>query len=200
MDGPPWLLLLLRTTGDNGFPLPPLTAGSSVRPVRVLTLKLIDQNENMEATMELVKEFVFYIFSFAFLLGLFLHLATGSVRAIQYCLGGLTAIFIVGAIVGLVLSGGMLIILLFQLIIVVLVLFFTIIAGALCGGGIRMLLDGKRASKNLSEHDIADYVTVTEFCLLEGVEEERALARIQSGFYKGGCLEGCWYVHKSELA
>jgi len=150
--------------------------------------------------MELVKQFVFYIFSFAFLLGLFLHLATGSVKVIQYCLGSLTAIFIVGAIAGLVLSGGMLILLLFQLVIVVLLVFFTIIAGALFSGGIRMLLDGRRDRKSLSKPEIADYVTVTEFCLLKGVEEERVLARIQSGFYKGGCFEGCWYVHRSELA
>lgn len=154
----------------------------------------------METMMDLVKDFVFYLFAFAFLLGLLLHLATGSVRALKYCLGGLTALFSVGAIAGLVLSGGMLIILLFQLIIVVLILFFTIIAGALCGGGIRMLLDGKRASKGLSKPAIGDYITVAEFCRLKGLEEARVLARIQSGFYQGGHLEGSWYVHKAELA
>ena len=52
----------------------------------------------------------------------------------------------------------------------------------------------------MNEEELGDYLTIAEFAAREGIDEERAQARIESGYYTGGYCKGAWYVHKSELS
>ncbi len=153
----------------------------------------------MAAAVGFVLDLVLYLFAGAFLLGLFLNLATGSGRALKLCLTGFAVMFAGAAGVGLILSGGLLIFLLFQLIILMLLWLFTVFVGGLCGSGVRKLLQDLDSRKLVSREDLADYLPVAEFAAAEGVDVERALTRIRSGYYKGGKFEGQWYVHCAEL-
>jgi hypothetical protein len=153
----------------------------------------------MEAAVGFVLDLVLYLFVGAFLLGLFLNLGTGSGRALKVCLSGFAVMFAGAAVVGLILSGGLLIFLLFQLIILMLLWLFTLFVGGLCGSGVRKLLQGLDSRKVLRQQDLADYILVAEFAAAEGIDAERALARIRSGYYKGGKFAGQWYVHCAEL-
>lgn len=153
----------------------------------------------MEAVVGLIEDLLLYLFAAAFLLGLLLRLFTESMRALHWCLGGLSLLFATGIIAGFVLSGGLLIFLLFQLLIFVLVLLFTVFAGAVCATGILRLRQLQGARKTLDAAAAAEQLAVEEFAALEGIEVERALARIRSGYYKGGQHAGRWYVHRSEL-
>lgn len=153
----------------------------------------------MEAAVGLVLDLVLYIFVGGFLLGMCLNLVTGSVRALKYCLGGFAILLTIAAVVGLVLSGGLLIFLLFQLIILLLLFLFTVFVGGLCGSGVRKLLHEWQARKKVTSQDLVDHLPVAEFAAQENIETERAMARIRSGYYKGGKFSGQWYVHRSEL-
>ena len=153
----------------------------------------------MEAAAGLVLDLVLYLFAGAFLLGLCLNLVTGSGRALKLCLSSFAVMFSGAAVVGLILSGGLLIFLLFQLIILMLLWLFTLFVGGLCGSGVRKLLQDHDSRKLVSQQDLADYLPVAEFAAAEGVDVERALARIRSGYYKGGKFAGQWYVHCAEL-
>jgi len=154
----------------------------------------------MEAAVGFVLDLVLYIFVGAFLLGLCLNLFTGSGRALKYCLSSIAVVFAIGAGVGLLLSGGLLIFLLFQLIILMLLFLFTLFAGGLCGSGLRSLGRDFAARKTVASGDLAEHLPAGEFAQLEAIEPERVLARIRSGYYKGGRFAGHWYVHRSELS
>lgn len=154
----------------------------------------------MEAAVGFVLDLVLYIFAAAFLLGLCLNLVTGSGRALKYCLSGFAVLFAIAAVIGLVLSGGLLIFLLFQLIILMLLFLFTVFVGGLCGSGVRALWQDFAARKTVAPQDLADYLPVAEFAVREGIDTERAVARIRSGYYRGGKFAGHWYVHRTELS
>jgi hypothetical protein len=132
----------------------------------------------------------------AFVAGLLITALTGAARPVKILLAILTAIVIVAVIGGIIFSRGLLIYLLFQLIALVLILYFVVVFGAVCGGGIYLLLHKKTRGKRLSQPELADYLPAAEFSALEGITEERAL----SGFYQGGRHQGRWYIHKSELS
>ena len=138
--------------------------------------------------------------SAAFVTGLAITAATGSARNIKILLAILSVILGAVTVVGLIYSRGLLTYLLFQLIALVLVLYLVVVAGAVCGGGIYLLLHKKPVGRSLSRPDLAGYQPAAEFSTLEGITEERALARIKSGYYQGGRHEGAWYIHKSELS
>ena len=153
----------------------------------------------MEAAVEFILDLVLYIFIGAFLLGFCLNLATGSGRALRCCLGTLAALFALAAAVGLVLSGGLLIFLLFQLVILLLLILFTVFLGGLCGSAVLALARDHGARKRVAPQELGEHLPAEEFATREGIETERVLARIRSGYYKGGKSGGRWYVHRAEL-
>ncbi len=136
----------------------------------------------------------------AFVTGLLITTLTGSARPVKVFLVILTLIVVAGLVAGFIFSRGLLIYLLFQLIALVLILYFVVVFGAVCGGGIYLLLHKKTRGKLLSQPELAEYLATAEFSTLEGITEERALARVLSGFYQGGRHKGLWYIHKSELS
>jgi hypothetical protein len=138
--------------------------------------------------------------SVAFVIGLVITAATGSARNVKIFLAILSIILGAITVAGLIFSRGLLTYLLFQLISLVLVLYLVVVAGAVCGGGIYTLLHKKTIGLSLGKTDLAEYLPAAEFSTLEGITEERALARIKSGYYQGGRHAGAWYIHKSELS
>lgn len=150
--------------------------------------------------MEMLAEIALGVAAAAFVAGLLISAITGSVRAVKLFLGivaGVAAIALVG---GLVFSRGLLVYLLFQLIAGVLILLFVVIAGAVCGGGIYLLRHRKPAGMTLQEMELADYLPLAEFCTLEGISEDKALARSKNGYYRAGLHAGAWHIHKAELS
>ena len=123
----------------------------------------------------------------------------GSARPVKLLLATITLIGIAGLITGLILTRGLLIYLTFQIIAFVIVLFFVLITGAACGYGLYLLMHRKSPGSTLDETLIAQYVPLSEFANRAGITDERALARIRSGYYTGGLYKGIWYIHKSEL-
>ncbi len=138
--------------------------------------------------------------SAAFLAGLLITALTGSARPVKYFLAIIGLIAIAALVAGLVYSHGLLIYLMFQIISLVLVLFLIVILGAVCGGGIHSLLNKKPVGATLTVPELDEYLVAAEFSALEAITEERALARIRSGYYRGGRHKGAWYIHKSELS
>jgi hypothetical protein len=124
---------------------------------------------------------------------------TGSTRGVKILFGWLTAMLVVLLAAGFWLSRGLLIFLLFQIVALILVLYLITILGAVCGGGIYSLRHAAGRGKHLDGATLGDYVELAEFCALEHLEEERAIARINSGYYRGGRHGGNWYIHRSEL-
>jgi hypothetical protein len=149
--------------------------------------------------MDLVADIALLVVFAAFVSGLLLTATTGSARPVKIFLGILTAIFSAASIAGLMFTG-LLIYLLFQIIAAILILYLVIILGAVCGWGLYVLRHKKPRGKPLSKFDIAEYLPLAEFATVEGITEERALARIQSSYYRGGLHEGAWYIHKAELS
>lgn len=149
--------------------------------------------------MELIRDITLYVFAAAFLSGLLITAFTGSARAVKAYLAVLAAITLLAMVAGFWFSGGWLVFVFTQLIVLVLLLFFAIIAGAAAGGGIYLLNHRKPPGKQLRETDLSDYLPGAEFAAREGITEERALARIRSGYYRGGLHAGNWYIHKDEL-
>ena len=150
--------------------------------------------------MDLVAAIAIGVVAVAYFSGLLLTASTGSVRPVKVFLSVLSIIFGVASVVGLIFSRGLLVYLLFQIIAAILILYFVVIFGAACGWGIYALQHKKPRGKPLSKLDIGEYLPAAEFAMLEGITEERALARIKSSYYQGGLYEGAWYIHKSELA
>lgn len=149
--------------------------------------------------MELVYQTALYTVSIAFLTGLLLTTVTGTARSVKLLLAALTALAAVGLVIGLIVSRGLLIYLLFQFVALMIGLYFVVIIGAVCGGGVYLLLNKQQSGKVLSEAELADYLPLAEFCRREGVDAERATVRLTSSFYAGGRYNGNWYVHRNEL-
>jgi hypothetical protein len=143
---------------------------------------------------------VYVLAGLAFVAGLLITATTGAMKPVKTLLWALTALFTLIIIAGFIFSRGLLIFLLFQIIALILVLYMFVVLGAVCGGGIYMRRNKQAVGKHLSQADLEDYLPVAEFCALEGVDEERALARIRSGYYRGGSDAGAWHIHRSELA
>jgi hypothetical protein len=150
--------------------------------------------------MEAVADIALIATAVAFVAGFLLTVTTGAVRPVKIFLGVLSGIFILGLVGGLIFTRGLLIYLLFQIIALVLLGYLLVIAGAVCGGGVYMLLHKTPAGKNLDRSGIAAYLPAEEFARIEAVAAERVVSRIKSGYYQGGLLEGAWYIHKSELS
>ena len=150
--------------------------------------------------MEIITDIILYTLLAAFLSGFCITAISGSGKAVRIWLFLLLLVFTGFTIYGFMLSGGLLVFLVFQLVIVLLILVFVIIAGAAAGGGIYVLMHKKSTGRKITESELGDYLSLTDFAETEGVTEERALARIRSGFYSGGNCRGKWYVHKSELS
>lgn len=132
-----------------------------------------------------------------FLAGALITAISGKARPVKIVLAGLSGILFIALVAGVVFTRGLLIYLLFQVIILIILLDFVVIAGAVCGGGIYLLLH-RKPTQALDANNLTDYQSVKEFAALEGVEEERLIARIKSGFCKGGRYGGEWYIHQSE--
>ncbi len=100
----------------------------------------------------------------------------------------------------LIYSRGLLIFLLFQILSLAVILLLVVIMGAVCGAGIFSLRHKQPRGKSLGKSGIGEYLPVVVFSTREGITEERALARIKSGYYQGGLIESAWYIHKAELS
>lgn len=141
---------------------------------------------------------VYAVAGLAFLSGLAITALTGKVKPVKNFLWALTALFTLAIIIGFIFSRGLLIFLLFQIIALILIWYMFVVIGAACGGGIWLLRHRRAVGALITQADLGEYVPLTEFSALEGIEEERALARIRSGYYRGGSYGGRWYVHRSE--
>jgi hypothetical protein len=149
---------------------------------------------------DLLVNIAFAATAIAFLAGLLLTASTGAARPVKMLLVILTGMFVIGFIGGLIFSRGLLIYLLFQIIALIILWYFMVILGAVCGGGIYLLIHKKPPGKNLGDANIEEYLPALEFAAQEGITEERAISRIKSGYYQGGLRGGAWYIHKSELS
>lgn len=150
--------------------------------------------------MELLTQGLLYITLAVFITGILITTLTGSARAVKLVLAGVTALLVLALAAGLIFTRGLLIYLTFQIIALVVMWYLVLVAGAVCGGGIYLLLHRKPPGKVLTAADLADYLALAEFCRLEGVDADRAEARIRSGYYAGGRFDGTWYIRKSELS
>ncbi len=149
--------------------------------------------------MELLTRTLLYTTLAVFGIGVLITAISGSARAIKLLLASVTALLVLALAGGLIFTRGLLIYLTFQIIALVLLWYLVLIAGAVCGGGIWLLLHRKPPGKLLTGAELADYVPLAEFCALAGIDAERAEFRIRSGYYNGGRVDGTWYIHKSEL-
>ena len=140
---------------------------------------------------------IYFLAGLFFLLGLVLTATTGNTRPVKRMLVTLGVLFVLLIGVGFAFTP-FLIFLLFQIVALILVWFMCIVVGAVCGGGIYALRHKRSVGARLTESDVADFVPLAEFCTREGIDEERALARIRSGYYRGGSFGGNWYIHKAE--
>lgn len=150
--------------------------------------------------MELLTRTLLYATLAVFCTGVLITAISGSARAVKLLLAGVTALLVLALAGGLIFTRGLLIYLTFQIIALVVMWYLVLIAGAVCGGGIYLLLHRKPPGKALTQAELSDYLTLTEFCAREGVDAERAEARIRSGYYTGGRVDGVWYIRRSELS
>jgi hypothetical protein len=150
--------------------------------------------------MDIIQDIALYVILAAFMAGLLITAVTGSSKGVKRLLIGLSVLFVIATGVGFFFSQGLLIFLLFQIIALVLAIYIVIVAGAAVGGIVHSSMNKTGARKILQETDLGDYVPAAEFALAAGTSEERVLGRINSGYYRGGCAQGRWYVHKTELA
>jgi hypothetical protein len=149
--------------------------------------------------MDVIKDIALYVILASFMIGALITALGGSSGAVKRLLIGLSLFFFIATAIGFVFSRGLLIFLVFQIIALVLGIYIVIVAGAAVGIVINSFVNKTNALKILREADLGDYVTVKEFALAAGTSEERVLGRINSGYYRGGCVQGRWYVHKTEL-
>ena len=150
--------------------------------------------------MELLLNAVFAIFGAAFVIGFFFTLFSGHFRGIKILLIIFSILFVILIIPGFILTQGWLIFLFFQLMTFWIVIYMFLLTGAAAGFGVHGLIHKKSPGSIISESELKEYLTLGDFSVQEGIDEERALTRIRNGFYKGGRLEGEWYVHQSELS
>ncbi|MEY4640329.1 MAG: hypothetical protein RLZZ227_323 [Pseudomonadota bacterium] len=148
----------------------------------------------------IIKDVALYLILAAFMAGMLITAITGAAKGVKHLLFGLSALFFVLIAAGFVFSRGLLIFLLFQILALILGIYIVIVVGAGAGAVIHAVLYNRRSRKTLKETELGEYLPSTEFALAAGMPEERVIARISSGFYRGGSLRGKWYVHKTELA
>lgn len=141
---------------------------------------------------------VYAVAGLAFLSGLLITAITGAAKPVKIFLWVLSGIFALLIIAGFVFSRGLLIFLLFQIIALILIWYMFVVIGAVCGGGIYALRHRQAPGNRLTPEELADYLPAADFAAREGIEMERALARIRSSYYRGGQYEGAWYIHRSE--
>lgn len=146
----------------------------------------------------ILADLVYGVAGLAFLSGLLITAITGAAKPVKTFLWVLTGLFTVLIVIGFVFSRGLLIFLLFQIVALILIWYMFVVIGAVCGGGIYSLRHRQAPGKKLTAQELGDYLPATDFAAREGIELERALARIRSSFYRGGQYDGTWYVHKSE--
>jgi hypothetical protein len=140
---------------------------------------------------------IYAVGALLFLVGLVLTAITGRTRPIKIFLAMLSALFALLIAIGFFFTP-FVIFLLFQIIALILVWDMCVVVGAVCGGGIYALRHRQPVGKRLMREELTEYLPLAEFAAREGIDEERALARIRSGYYRGGSYEGAWYVHASE--
>jgi hypothetical protein len=140
---------------------------------------------------------IYAIAALLFVIGLLLTASTGRTRPVKIFLALLNGLFTLLIAVGFFFTP-FVIFLLFQIIALILVWDLCVVVGAVCGGGIYSLLHKQPVGKHLVQGELGDYLPLAEFAAREGIDEERALARIRSGYYRGGSFGGAWYVHASE--
>lgn len=136
----------------------------------------------------------------AFVGGVLLTVFTGNFRAFRITLIALSATLGIALVIGMVVTVGRLIFLTFQLLSVIFIVYLLMLAGAVCGYGLFVLIHKKPPGKKLQAAELDDYLPATEFAVQERIDEERALSRIKSGYYQGGLFQGVWYIHKTELS
>ena len=139
---------------------------------------------------------IYLLAAIFFAIGLLLTATSGKAGPVKIFLWTLTALFTLLIGVGFLFTP-FLIFLLFQIVALILIWYMCVVAGAVCGGALYSWRHKQRAA-GLAEAELGDFVPLAEFCLKEGIDEERARARISSGYYRGGAFNGAWYVHRSE--
>lgn len=147
--------------------------------------------------IDVLLDSIYFLAVVFFVTGLLLTAFSGQARPVKIFLWILTALFTVLLGIGFALTP-FVIFLLFQIVALILIWFMCVVAGAVCGGGLYSLRHKRKAANSLTDADLIDFVSLTDFCRQEDVDEERALARIRSGYYRGGVFNGTWYVHRSE--
>lgn len=151
-------------------------------------------------TSSIIKDIALYVILAAFMAGLLIVAFTGAARGVKNLLFALSALFFVLIVAGFFFSRGLLIFLLFQIIALILGVYIVIVIGAAAGAVIHSAIHQANTRKVLKEADLGEYVSSKEFALIAEMPEERVVARIHSGFYRGGSVRGNWYVHKTELS
>lgn len=145
---------------------------------------------------DILLDSIYFLAALFFAIGFLLTATSGRARPVKIFLGILAALFTLLVGIGFAFTP-FVIFLLFQIVALVLIWCMCVVAGAVCGGGLYAWRH-RRNTGNLGEAELGDFVPLAEFCRLEDVDEERALARIRSGYYRGGAFNGTWYVHRSE--
>lgn len=148
--------------------------------------------------MEYLKEFAIYFCCFFFILGFACTFLNGSIKTVKTCLTVIAIMFFLGSLAGLIFSRGLLIFLLPQLLVFYIFIALMIILGAAAGVLVHRGRKEISSSDKLKASNLAAYLPLPEFLSATGLEEDRVIKRIKSGFYLGGVFQGQWYVHKSE--
>lgn len=146
----------------------------------------------------ILADFVYAVAGLAFVSGLLITAVTGAAKPVKTFLWVLSGVFTLLIVLGFVFTRGLLIFLLFQIIALILVWYMFVVVGAVCGGGIYSLRHRQSRGQRLTQAELGEYLPAADFAAREGIELERALARIRSSYYRGGQYDGAWYVHKSE--
>ncbi|MDY6981655.1 MAG: hypothetical protein SV422_01065, partial [Pseudomonadota bacterium] len=126
---------------------------------------------------------IYFLAAVFFVIGFLLTAFSGQARPVKIFLWILTALFTVLIGIGFALTP-FVIFLLFQIVALILIWFMCVVAGAVCGGGLYSLQHKRKSANSLAEADLGDFVPLADFCAQEDVDEERALARIRSGYYR----------------
>jgi hypothetical protein len=130
--------------------------------------------------------------------GFLITAITGSPRRVKHFLAVMNGIAALIAIALLIVIRAF-VYLLFQYITVMLALSFLTIFGATLGYGFYLLIHHKPPGNKLDRNNLDDYLPSPDFAIQEGIDEDRAIGRIKSGYYDGGKIDGIWYIRKTEL-
>ena len=140
---------------------------------------------------------IYAVAALAFLTGLLITATTGSAKPVKTLLKVLTIIFTLLLVASYIVFH-LIIFLAFQIIALILIWYMCVVIGAVCGGGIYSMLHRQPTGKPLTQEELGEYLPAADFAAREGIDVERALARIKSSYYRGGQFEGTWYIHRSE--